>query len=89
MIHLARAEYRVLQTLLAAPNRPVSREQLNAHLPPFTRSRGAGTLDVTIGRLRRKVGAGRLRTIRGIGYQLIDERPPAIQVARPRADVHG
>lgn len=88
-IHLALAEFRMLKTLLAAPNQTVPREQLNAHLAPFTRSRGTGALDVTIGRLRRKLGEGRLRTIRGVGYQLVDERRHAAQGARPAANACG
>lgn len=88
-IRLALAEYRMLKTLLAAPNQPVSRVQLNAHLLPFTRSRTPGTLDVTIGRLRRKLGEGRVQTIRGVGYRLVDEHLHASHDAQAPANVCG
>jgi two-component system, OmpR family, response regulator len=78
-IGLTLGEYRILKTLLATPDQPVSRADLIAQICPFTRSRGTGTLDVTIGRLRRKLGAQRVRTIRGVGYQLIDEYRQTVQ----------
>lgn len=66
-------EYRIFKILLAAPNQPVSRDYLRSLLTPFTRSHTSATLDTTIGRLRRKLGPSRVRTIRGVGYQLVDE----------------
>jgi len=43
-------------------------------LAPFSRSSSSAIVDVTIAQLRRKVGAAHLRTVRGIGYQLISDR---------------
>jgi DNA-binding response OmpR family regulator len=80
---LSLAEYRVLKTLLVASDQPVSREQLTAQIAPFTRSHGTEMLDVTISRLRHKLGAQRIRTIRSVGYQLIDERRQVIWMEQP------
>ncbi len=40
------------------------------------RSGGEDVLDATVSRLRRKLGAGRIVTIRGVGYRLVDDRRP-------------
>ena len=43
---------------------------------PHTDLDGQNALDATVSRLRRKVGADRIVTVRGIGYQLADSRQP-------------
>lgn len=88
-INLALVEYRVLKSLLNTPNQPVSRALLNEHLLPFTHSHKEGLLDVVIARLRRKVGAERLRTIRGVGYQLVDERRGSALKGSPTPEACG
>ena len=88
-ISLTLAEYCVIKALLASPDQPVSREDLIARIAPFTRSRRTGALDATICRLRRKMGARHLRTIRGVGYQLVDERPQSARMGRAIASVRG
>lgn len=82
VIRLTLPEYRVFKVLLATPNQPVSRDYLRALLTPFTRSRTSATLDTTIGRLRRKLGASRVLTIRGVGYQLVDEDAAEVRPQR-------
>ncbi|MHB8647417.1 MAG: response regulator transcription factor [Thermomicrobiales bacterium] len=77
-IHLSVSEYRLFRMLFAARNRPVARERLAMIPMPHTELDGQNALDATVSRLRRKVGAERIITIRGIGYQLVDDRqiPP-------------
>lgn len=73
-VRLSVSEYRLFRMLFAARNRPVARERLAAipllHADPD----GQNALDATVSRLRRKIGAERIVTVRGIGYQLVDNR---------------
>jgi DNA-binding response OmpR family regulator len=71
-IHLSVGEYRLFRMLFAARNRPVARERLATIPLPHTDLDGQNALDATVSRLRHKVGADRIVTIRGTGYQLID-----------------
>ena len=75
-IQLSVSEYRLFRMLLAARNRPVARERLMA--APLLQAEGDGqnALDAVVSRLRRKLGADRVITIRGIGYELVDHRQP-------------
>lgn len=90
-LHLSISEYRLFRMLFAARNRPVARERLTTipllHIDPD----GQNALDATISRLRRKVGTDRILTIRGIGYQLVDNRQalPNISYIRDALDVRG
>jgi DNA-binding response OmpR family regulator len=77
-VRLSVSEYRLFRMLFAARNRPVARERL-ATIPLLHADLdGQNALDATVSRLRRKIGAERIITIRGIGYQLVDTRrtPP-------------
>lgn len=73
-VHLSVSEYRLFRLLFSARNRPVARERLAMIPMPHADQEGQNALDATISRLRRKVGAERIITIRGIGYQLVDKR---------------
>ena len=70
-VELARKEFGVLEVLLAAQGQVVSAEELlekvwDEHADPFTK-----TVQVTIGRLRRKLGAPNvIETIPGVGYRI-------------------
>lgn len=75
-IRLSASECRLLRTLLAARNRPVARERLAIIPLPQSDPDDQHTLDAIVSRLRRKLGAGRIITIRGIGYQLVDHQQP-------------
>lgn len=73
-VRLSLSEYRLFRALLTARNRPVPRERLLALPLTPVESDGQNALDATVCRLRRKLGAGRVVTVRGMGYQLIDIR---------------
>lgn len=70
---LSAKEFGVLEALLRAHPRPLSAESLLAHVwdenaDPFTK-----TVQVTIGRLRRKLGEPQaIQTIAGVGYRIDD-----------------
>jgi DNA-binding response OmpR family regulator len=76
-VRLSLSEFRVFRALFAARNRPVPRARLLALPLMHAESDGQNALDATVSRLRRKLGADRVVTIRGRGYQLVDTRRPA------------
>lgn len=63
-------EFRILSYLMHHPDRVVSRSELNDHLYDAGSDRDHKSLEVVIGRLRRKIGDGLIETRRGEGYVL-------------------
>ena len=47
----------------------LSREQLLARVWGYDYDPGSNVVDVYVGYLRRKLGQGRLETVRGVGYR--------------------
>ncbi|HET6520349.1 MAG TPA: response regulator transcription factor [Geminicoccaceae bacterium] len=74
-VALAAQEYRVLAYLMHHKGRVVSRTELTEHIYAQDFDRDSNTIEVFIGRLRRKLGADVIATVRGLGYRL-DEPPP-------------
>jgi DNA-binding response OmpR family regulator len=68
-IDLTAQELRVLSYLMSRPGRIVSQDELADHIYAFDSQRGSNTIQVYIGRLRRKLGDKVIRTIRGLGYR--------------------
>ena len=73
-LKLTAFEQRILAYLLHHQNRIVSRTELSDHLYDAEADRDFKSIEVVIGRLRRKVGEGVIETRRGEGYLL---RAPA------------
>lgn len=72
-IELTASEYALLDTLLLRPDRVVTRRFLEERV--FGEKENmSNTLDVHMGNLRRKIGEGYVRTVRGVGY-VIDTVP--------------
>lgn len=63
-------EYRVLSYLMHHAGRTVSRSELIEHVYAQDFDRDSNTIEVFVGRLRRKLGADLIRTERGFGYRL-------------------
>ena len=63
-------EYRLLAYLMHHAGRVVSRTELIEHLYDQDFDRDSNTIEVFVGRLRRKLGVDVIRTIRGLGYCL-------------------
>lgn len=64
-------EYRLLAYLLHHQERVVSRTELTEHIYAQDFERDSNTIDVFVARLRRKLGADVIRTVRGIGFQAV------------------
>lgn len=69
-LKLTAFEQRILAYLIHHQNRIVSRSELSDHLYDAEADRDFKSIEVVIGRLRRKVGEGVIETRRGEGYLL-------------------
>jgi two-component system OmpR family response regulator len=69
-VALTALEYRILTFLMHHPDRVVSQHELTEHVYAQDFERDSNTIEVLIGRLRRKLGRERIVTIRGLGYRL-------------------
>ena len=63
-------EYRVLAYLMHHQGQVVSRAELTEHVYAQDSDRDSNTIEVFVGRLRKKLGADVIRTVRGLGYRL-------------------
>jgi two-component system OmpR family response regulator len=71
-VKLTSHEYRVLAYLMLHKGRVVSRSELVEHLYEQDFDRDSNTVEVFIGRLRKKLPGELIRTVRGLGYCLSD-----------------
>jgi two-component system, OmpR family, response regulator len=69
-VKLTSLEYRLLAYLAHHKGRVVSRTELVEHLYDQDFDRDSNTIEVFVGRLRRKLGANLIQTVRGLGYCL-------------------
>lgn len=69
-IKLTSLEYRLLAYLMHHQNRVVPRLELVEHLYEQDFDRDSNTVEVFIGRLRKKLSADTIVTVRGLGYRL-------------------
>ncbi len=72
-VALTSHEYRVLSYFMHHPGKVISRSELTEHLYAQDFDRDSNTIEVFIGRLRRKLGVDVIRTVRGLGYRLEDD----------------
>jgi two-component system OmpR family response regulator len=68
LIKLTSHEYRLLAYLMHHSGRVVSRGEIVEHLYDQDFDRDSNTIEVFVGRLRRKLGVDVLQTVRGLGY---------------------
>ncbi|MBW6401382.1 response regulator transcription factor [Roseomonas sp. HJA6] len=69
-VRLTGLEYRLLAYLALHAGQVVSKTELTEHLYAQDFDRDSNTLEVMVGRLRRKLGDGLIETLRGQGYRL-------------------
>ena len=68
-IKLTSHELRLLSYLMHHKGEVVSRTELTEHLYDQDFDRDSNTIEVFVGRLRRKLGVDVIRTVRGLGYR--------------------
>ena len=71
-VKLTSHEYRVLEYLIHHRDRVVSRTELIEHLYDQDFDRDSNTVEVFIGRLRKKLAVEVIETVRGLGYRIVD-----------------
>jgi len=72
-VKLTSHELRVLSYLMHHRGRIVSQTELTEHIYAQTFDRDSNTVEVFIARLRRKLGASTIETVRGLGYRIRTE----------------
>ena len=76
VVKLTSHEYRLLAYLMHHNDRIVSRTELVEHLYDQDFDRDSNTIEVFIGRLRKKIPPDLIKTVRGLGYRMsADEEP--------------
>ncbi|MFC6789505.1 response regulator transcription factor [Methylobacterium komagatae] len=78
-VKLTSHEYRLLSYLMHHTGRVVSRAELTEHLYDQDFDRDSNTIEVFVGRLRKKLAVDLIQTVRGLGY-LVDPNHPAARV---------
>ena len=71
-IKLTSHEFRLLSYMAAHKGRVISRTELVEHIYDQDFDRDSNTIEVFVGRLRKKIGTQRIETVRGLGYRLLD-----------------
>ena len=69
-VKLTSHEFRVLSYLMHNRGRVVPQSELNEHIYSEGLDRDSNTVEVFVARLRRKLGASYIETVRGLGYRI-------------------
>lgn len=72
-VKLTSLEYRLLAYLAHHKGRVVSRTELVEHLYDQDFDRDSNTIEVFVGRIRKKLGVNAIQTLRGLGYKLSED----------------
>jgi len=71
-VKLTSLEYRLLAYLMYHRGRVISRSELVEHLYDQDFDRDSNTIEVFVGRIRRKIGHNIIETVRGLGYRMAE-----------------
>ena len=69
-VSLTRLEFLLLRELMGHADHSVSKDQLLASIWGYDFDPASNVVDVSVRRLRSKLGFGLIKTVRGAGYQL-------------------
>ena len=70
-VDLSAREFTLAEAFLTNPGQVLSREQLLSNVWGYDFDPGSNVVDVYVRYLRRKLGAERFQTVRGMGYRLV------------------
>ena len=68
-VDLSAREFTLAEIFMLNPGQVLSREQLLDHVWGYDFDPGSNVVDVYVGYLRKKFGAGSISTVRGVGYR--------------------
>ena len=71
-LQLTSHEFKLLSLLMQRKGEVLSRTELSEHIYAEGSDRDSNTIEVFIGRLRKKLPEGSIETVRGLGYRLVD-----------------
>ena len=71
-LSLTSHEFKLLAQLMQRKGQVLSRTELSEHLYAFDSDRDSNTIEVFVGRIRKKLPSGSIETVRGLGYRLVD-----------------
>src|SRR4051794_12671667 len=71
-VRLTAQEFRLLAYMMHHQGEIISRTELTEHIYDQSFERDSNTIEVFVGRLRRKLGVDLIETLRGLGYRLSD-----------------
>ena len=69
-VRLTSHEYRLIAYLMHHQGRIISRSEIIEHLYDQDFDRDSNTIEVFVGRIRKKLGVDMIETVRGLGYRL-------------------
>ena len=79
-VKLTSHEFRLLSYMAMHKGRVISRTELVEHIYDQDFDRDSNTIEVFVGRLRKKIGTDRIETVRGLGYRLLDPDSPSERI---------
>lgn len=68
-LRLSKQEFRLLHLFMRRRGEVLSQSRILEHLYDLDTLRDSNTIEVLVGRLRRRIGSGRIATVRGFGYR--------------------
>lgn len=71
-VKLTSHEFRLLSYMMHHKGKVISRTELTEHLYDQDFDRDSNTIEVFVGRLRKKLPNNFIETVRGLGYQIVD-----------------
>jgi DNA-binding response OmpR family regulator len=71
-VALTAREFALLEALMQRPGAVLSRSQLEDAIYPWGEEVASNAVEVHLHHLRRKLGAERIRNVRGVGYRLCE-----------------
>ena len=69
LVTLSKQEFRLLHLFMRRAGQVLPQADILEHLYELDEERELNTVEVLVGRLRRKIGKERIRTLRGLGYR--------------------
>jgi two-component system response regulator QseB len=85
-IPVSAREYALLGALLERPGAALSRSQIEQRLYGWGEEVASNSVEVHVHNLRKKLGEGAIRTVRGVGYALADGSTAASTAACPSGE---
>jgi DNA-binding response OmpR family regulator len=86
-VELSSRQFELLEVLLRSDGAVLTREQLLEQVWGLSFDPGTNVVDVYIGYLRKKIGSGRIQTVRNRGYRLAAGRSGSTEDPKARADL--